>query len=213
MISTFLIHENFTSFIEIAGTIAFAMSGAFAAMQNRLDPFGVLIIAFATSVGGGTIRDLLLDAPVFWITDLRICAVVFISTVLAMIFKSIEKNFRNTLFIFDSLGLGLFTIIGLQKGISAGLHPIICLTLGTITGCFGGVLRDILVNRIPLILRKEIYATACIIGGAIFLGLNLIPNISKEFIQISTILIIVAIRVVAVKFRIEIPKFYAQNQE
>lgn len=184
------------------------MSGAFAAMQNRLDPFGVLIIAFATSVGGGTIRDLLLDVPIFWMHDMLVCLVVFLTTIIAMIFKSLEHNFKNTLFIFDSLGLGLFTIIGVQKGISAGLHPVICITLGTITGCFGGVLRDILINRIPLLLRKEIYATACIIGGSAFLFLNQISGISKEFIQIITIIIIVLIRVVSVKFRLQIPKFY-----
>lgn len=208
MLSTFLFHENFTFFIEIAGTIAFAMSGSFAAMRNKLDPFGVLIIAFATSVGGGTIRDLLLGAPVFWMHDMLICLVIFLTTLFTMIFKSIEHNFKSTLFIFDSLGLGLFTIIGVQKGISAGLHPVICITLGTITGCFGGILRDILINEIPLLLRKEIYATACIIGGAIFYGLTQIKGISTEFIQLSTIFIIVLIRVISVKFHLQIPKFY-----
>lgn len=202
-------HQNLTLAVEIAGTIAFAMSGAFAAMQHRLDPFGVLIIAFATSVGGGTIRDLLLDVPIFWMHDLVICAVIFITTVFAMIFKSLERNFKNTLFIFDSLGLGLFTIIGVQKGIAADLHPVICITLGTITGCFGGVLRDILINRIPLLLRKEIYATACIVGGTAFLLLNSIPGISTAFIQIITIAIIVAIRIISVKFHLQIPKFYS----
>ncbi|MDO5655781.1 MAG: trimeric intracellular cation channel family protein [Flavobacteriaceae bacterium] len=211
MLATFLFHENFALAIEIIGTVAFATSGAFAAMQHRLDPFGVLIIAFATSVGGGTIRDLLLGVPVFWMHDMLICSVAFITTILAMIFKSIEKNFKNTLFIFDSLGLGLFTIIGVQKGISAGLHPVICITLGTITGCFGGVLRDILINRIPLLLRKEIYATACIIGGTTFLLLNNIPGIPKEFIQIITISIIVIIRIIAVKFKLHMPLIYQSD--
>lgn len=210
------LHENFTLFIEIAGTIAFALSGAFAAMEKKLDPFGVLIIAFATAVGGGTIRDMLLDVPVFWMHDMVVCTVIFIATILVMIFKSAESNFKktveskfkNTLFIFDSLGLGLFTIIGVQKGISAGLHPVICITLGTITGCFGGVLRDILINRIPLLLRKEIYATACIVGGTAFFLLFYIKGISIEFINLITIAIIVAIRVVSVKFQLQIPKFY-----
>lgn len=209
---SFLFHENFTLAIEIAGTMAFAMSGAFAAMQHRLDPFGVLIIAFATSVGGGTVRDLLLDVPVFWMHDMVICAVIFFTTIFAMIFKSLERNFKNTLFIFDSLGLGLFTIIGVQKGITAGLHPVICITLGTITGCFGGMIRDILINRIPLILRKEIYATACIVGGTAFLLLNNIKGLSKELIQIVTIAIIVIIRIVSIKFHLQMPKFYANER-
>jgi len=208
-----LIHENFTLLIEILGTIAFAMSGSFAAMQRRLDPFGVLIIAFVTSVGGGTVRDLLLGVPVFWMRDLVICLVIFLTAVLAMIFKSVEKNFRVTLFIFDSFGLGLFTIVGVQKGITADLHPIICVTLGTITGCFGGIIRDILLNRIPLIFRKEIYATACIAGGTLFLLLVAYTNLGYVLIQISTILLIVLIRTLAVRFHWEIPKFYDRRSD
>lgn len=202
------VQENFSLAIEILGTIAFAMSGSFAAMQKRLDPFGVLIIAFVTSVGGGTIRDLILDVPVFWMHDMVICTVIFITTIVSMIFKSVEKKFKVTLFIFDSFGLGLFTIIGIQKGLNADLHPLICITLGTITGCFGGISRDILLNRIPLIFRKEIYATACIIGGTIFLGLVKYSTLSYAFVQVSTILLIVTIRTLAVKYHWEIPKFY-----
>lgn len=201
-------HQQFNFIIEILGTISFAMSGSFAAMQKRLDPFGVLIIAFVTSVGGGTVRDSLLDAPVFWMHDLWMCSLIFITTIFAMIFKSIEKKFQVTLFMFDSFGLGLFTIIGIQKGINAELHPIICITLGTITGCFGGIIRDILLNRIPLIFRKEIYATACIIGGCLFLLLAKYSEFSYAFVQISTILLIVAIRTLAVKHHWKMPKFY-----
>lgn len=203
-----LTHENFSLAIELLGTIAFAMSGAFAAMQYKLDPFGVLIIAFSTAVGGGTIRDLLLDVPVFWMHDLFLCVVIFVTTILSMIFKSIETNFKNTLFIFDSLGLGLFTIIGMQKGFDAGLNTVICITLGTITGCFGGVLRDIFINRIPLLLREEIYATACIVGGMMFIILNTYTYLSAPIIQIITIGVIVLIRVIAMKFHLQIPKFY-----
>lgn len=206
-------HEQFNFIIEILGTISFAMSGSFAAMQKRLDPFGVLIIAFVTSVGGGTVRDLLLDVPVFWMHDLWMCSLIFITAILSMIFKSVEKNFRVTLFIFDSFGLGLFTIIGIQKGLNAELHPMICITLGTITGCFGGIIRDILLNRIPLIFRKEIYATACISGGIIFLLLAKFTSLSYTFVQISTILLIVAIRTLAVKYKWQIPKFNGYGNE
>ena len=202
------VQENFSLAIEILGTIAFAMSGSFAAMQKRLDPFGVLIIAFVTAVGGGTIRDLLLGAPVFWMHDMVICTVIFMTSLISMIFKSLENKFKVTLFIFDSFGLGLFTIIGVQKGINADLHPLICITLGTITGCFGGISRDILLNRIPLIFRKEIYATACIVGGGLFLYLVKYSALSYGFVQIFTILLIVAIRTFAVKYQWQIPKFY-----
>ena len=206
------VHENFSLAIELLGTVAFAMSGSFAAMQKRLDPFGVLIIAFITSVGGGTVRDLLLDVPVFWMHDLIMCTVIFITCIFSMIFKSIENKFQVTLFIFDSFGLGLFTIIGIQKGLNADLHPLICLTLGTITGCFGGIIRDILLNRIPLIFRKEIYATACIVGGSVFLILVNYSRLSYAFVQISTILLIVAIRTLAVKYHWQMPKFYGVEQ-
>ena len=201
-------HEQINFAIEILGTISFSMSGSFAAMQKRLDPFGVLIIAFVTSVGGGTVRDLLLDVPVFWMHDLPMCGVILITSIFSMVFKSIEKNFKVTLFIFDSFGLGLFTLIGVQKGLDAGIHSLICIGLGTITGCFGGIIRDILLNRIPLIFRKEIYASACIIGGATFLLLTTFTNLSYTVIQIFTILLIVSIRTLAVKYHWQMPKFY-----
>lgn len=206
-------HEQINFAIEILGTISFSMSGSFAAMQKRLDPFGVLIIAFVTSVGGGTVRDLLLDIPVFWMHDLLMCGVILITSIFSMVFKSIEKNFKVTLFIFDSFGLGLFTIIGVQKGLNADIHPLICIGLGTITGCFGGIIRDILLNRIPLIFRKEIYASACIIGGAIFLLFTTFTNLSYTIIQIFTILLIVAIRTLAVKYHWQMPKFYGYNND
>lgn len=201
-------HEQLNLIIEILGTISFSMSGSFAAMQKRLDPFGVLIIAFVTSVGGGTVRDLLLDIPVFWMHDLLMCSLILITSFFSMVFKSVEKNFKVTLFIFDSFGLGLFTIIGVQKGLNLDIHPLICIGLGTITGCFGGIIRDILLNRIPLIFRKEIYATACIVGGSTFLLLTHFTNLSYTFIQVVTILMIVAMRTFAVKYHWQIPKFY-----
>ncbi len=205
------VQENFSLAIEILGTVAFAMSGSFAAMQKRLDPFGVLIIAFVTAVGGGTVRDVLLDVPVFWMHDMVICGVIFLTCLISMIFKSVESRFKVTLFIFDSFGLGLFTIIGVQKGLNADLHPLVCITLGTITGCFGGISRDILLNRIPLIFRKEIYATACIVGGGLFLTLVKYTTLTYAFIQISTILLIVLIRTLAVQYQWQIPKFYGRD--
>lgn len=204
----YLLSQDFFDFsIEVAGMLSFVLSGSFAAMQKRLDPFGVLIVAFATAVGGGTIRDLILDVPVFWLKGMWVpLAVIF--CILAMVFKSIEKNFQVTLFLFDSFGLGLFTIYGVQKGLNAGLEPHICIVFGTITGAFGGIIRDILLNRIPLVFRKEIYATACIIGGSVFLILTKHTDFSYKFIHIFTILLIVAIRTLSVKYQWEMPKFY-----
>ena len=193
-------YEQFNFIIEFLGMISFVMSGAFAAMQKRLDPLGVLIVAFVTTIGGGTIRDLLLDIPAFWMHDLWYIYMILVVTIIAIIFKSIEKNFQVPLSIFDSFGLGLYTIVGIQKGLNAGLNPVICVTLGTITGCFGGILRDILLNRIPLIFRKEIYASACIVGGSIFLLMRIYTSIPYIFVHIFTILLIVLIRTLAVNF-------------
>lgn len=204
---------DFAFLIEILGTISFAMSGSFAAMQKRFDPFGVLIIAFVTSVGGGTVRDLLLDVPVFWMHDILSVSLIFFTAIFTMIFKLIEKNFKVTLFIFDSLGLGLFTIIGVQKGLNAELHPAIGVVLGTITGCFGGIIRDILLNRIPLIFRKEIYATAAILGGITYILLRKFSGLDEEFNQIITILLIVFIRTLAVKYHWQMPKFYGNSND
>ena len=204
---------DFTFLIEVLGTISFAMSGSFAAMQKRFDPFGVLIIAFVTSVGGGTVRDLLLDVPVFWLLVLLAVSLIFFTAIFTMIFKLIEKKFQVTLFIFYSLGLGLFTIIGVQKGLNADLHPVIGVVLGTITGCFGGIIRDILLNRIPLIFRKEIYATAAIAGGIVYILLKNFSGLSEEINQILTILLIVSIRTLAVKYHWQMPKFYGVSND
>lgn len=205
-------HENISFVIEFLGLISFSMSGAFAAMEKKLDPFGVIIIAFVTSFGGGTIRDLLLDIPVFWMRDMFGCAVVLGGSIFAIAVKSFEKKFKSPLFIFDSFGLGLFTIMGIQKGIDAGQGAVICLTLGMITGCFGGIFRDVLLNRIPLVLRKEIYATACILGGVLYWSLIKYTDIPYVVIHISTILMIVVIRTLAVKYEWQMPKFYTKEE-
>ncbi len=193
--------------IETLGTIAFAISGSFAAMQRRLDPFGVLIIAFVTSIGGGTVRDLLLgDTPVAWMRDVNYCLLILVTSLLTIFFKSYIKKFKVTLFLFDSLGLGLFTLVGVQKGIVFGLSPGICVALGTITGCFGGIIRDTLLNTIPLIFRKEIYATACILGGVLYFALVHF-NVEADVAKVMVIAFIFSLRIVVVRYKLALPKF------
>ncbi|MGY0040278.1 trimeric intracellular cation channel family protein [Pedobacter sp. NJ-S-72] len=193
--------------IEILGTIAFAISGSFSAIQRRLDPFGVLIIAFVTSIGGGTVRDLLLgDTPVKWMRDVNYCLLILVTSLLTIFLKRHRKRFTVTLFLFDSMGLGLFTILGIQKGIAFGLSPGICIALGTITGCFGGVIRDTLLNTIPLIFKKEIYATACILGGILYFTL-LFFNLKADVAKVLVIGFIFALRVVVVRYKLTLPRF------
>ena len=191
--------------LDIIGTMAFALSGALTAMNKRLDPFGILIIAFVTAVGGGTLRDVLIGrTPVGWMLNLNYVYVISIGYILAILFRKRFDKLRKSLFLFDTVGLGVFTLIGLEKGISIGLHPIICTALGTMTACFGGVIRDILCNEIPVIFRKEIYATICILGGIVFFMLKK-GNFPDELIQLVTSLVIIIVRLLVVKFNWSLP--------
>lgn len=194
--------------LDILGLIAFSISGVLVALNKRMDAFGVLIIAFVTAVGGGTLRDLLIGlTPVSWMRDITFTLVVLGSTIVAIVFKKYLDYLRKSLFLFDTIGIGLYTVIGIEKGINVGLHPIICIALGTITACFGGVLRDILCNEIPVIFRKEIYATACIIGGILYFVLRKV-GLNPDIIFMATGLTVMLVRICAVKFKISLPKLY-----
>lgn len=196
--------------LDIIGTMAFAMSGALTAMNKKLDPFGVFIIAFVTAVGGGTLRDVMIGrTPVGWMRDLNYVYLIIIGFFLAVIFRKKLDRLRTSLFLFDTIGLGVFTLIGLEKGIETGLHPVICIALGTMTACFGGVIRDILCNDIPVIFRREIYATICIIGGIVFFGLKEL-NLDKDILYLITSLIIIVTRLMAVKFKWYLPALEKQ---
>jgi uncharacterized membrane protein YeiH len=194
--------------IDILGTIAFAVSGVFAALDKKLDLFGVIIIAFVTAIGGGTIRDLMIgDLPVSWIRNINYTVVILATTVLVIAFRSYIKNFQKTLLVFDSIGLGMFTIFGIQKGIVFDLHPFICVALGTVTGCFGGVVRDMLLNNIPIIFRKEIYASACIAGGTVYFLLRLL-GVNESLNDTLSILTTFLIRMFAIKYDWRLPGIY-----
>lgn len=198
--------------IEIAGTVAFSIAGAFAAMEKRLDLFGIFIIAFVTAMGGGTLRDVLIgEVPVKWMLDLSSGLIVVVSTIAALLFTRVLQNFHKILLLFDSIGLGFFTIVGLQTGVTLGLHPVICVILGTVTACFGGVIRDILLNNIPLIFEKEIYATACIFGGALFF---LLRNVEFTYfpIEIISLVSVVLFRLLAVKYDWQLPLLWRMEK-
>jgi uncharacterized membrane protein YeiH len=205
-------HE-FLQLIDILGTVAFAVSGVFAAMQKKLDVFGILIIAFVTAIGGGTLRDMMIgDLPVSWMKDINYSIIILVTTAVVIFFNKTINNFQKTLLVFDSIGLGFFTILGIQKGISFGLHPAICIALGTVTACFGGVIRDISLNNIPLIFQKEIYATACILGGCIYF-LLLQTSLSIGLIEALCIVLIVLVRILAVRYNWSLPGIYQQQKK
>lgn len=191
--------------LDLLATIAFAVSGSLAAMNKRFDPFGVVIIAITTAIGGGTLRDTLIGrTPVGWMQDMNYLYMIFFGIILAVIFRHKLLRLRKTFFLFDTIGLGLFTITGVEIGLNAGLHPIICIMLGTMSASFGGVLRDVLCNEVPVIFQKEIYAMASVAGGTCFL-LLLSTGWEQDIIYVLTSLLVISIRLLAVKYNWSLP--------
>jgi uncharacterized membrane protein YeiH len=156
-------------FVELLGTISFAFSGAVIAMRHRLDAFGILIITFISSIGGGTLRDILIGStPVSWMLDIYLIYTILATYFAAIFFHNKLLKLKNIFFWMDTFGLSLVTILAINKGIACSLHPLVCIALCTISGCFGGVLRDIVLNEIPVLFKENLYATACIAGGIIY---------------------------------------------
>ncbi|MGZ5192000.1 MAG: trimeric intracellular cation channel family protein [Flavisolibacter sp.] len=199
-------YSEFLNIIDILGTFAFAVSGAVSAMEKKLDAFGILIISFVTAIGGGTLRDILVgNSPVNWLQNDIAIFIIFSAAVLSILFGRYIKQLNNALFLFDALGLGLFTIIGLEIGLKLGFSPGICIALGTISACFGGVLRDVLLNKLPLIFHKEIYALACIIGGTVYYFMQKI-NFNEDISKVVCILLIFTIRLIAFRYKLSLPR-------
>lgn len=203
---------TFIEIIEILGTFAFALSGAFSAMRKRLDVFGVLIITFVSAIGGGTIRDLLIgDTPVAWLTNLQIINTILIAYIMALFFLKKLIRMQKPIFWFDTVGLAVFCMVAIEKAITYDLHPIVCIALGTVSGCFGGILRDVILNEIPYIFRKDIYASACIAGGIIYfilLSLNVHEGTSGWLAGIF----IVSIRITSHYFGWRLPLIYVKGK-
>ena len=197
--------------IDILGTVSFAISGVLTALKKRMDLFGIFIIAFVTAVGGGTLRDVLIDAPITWMSDLTFVYLIMLAAVIAILFRKKLNYLRKSLFLFDTIGIALYTIVGVEKGISAGYPPLICVALGTMSACFGGVIRDILCNEIPIIFRKEIYATACILGGGMYF-LLLKSSLSSDLVVILSGATVITIRILAVRFNISLPSVYTKEE-
>jgi len=197
---------NYTEVIDITGTVVFAISGALTAAQKRFDLMGVSIIAFVTALGGGTIRDVLIGAqPVGWMQSKWFLVAVVIGVFLAYLFHKRLQYLRKTFFLFDAIGLGVFAIGGLEKALSYNIDPVYAVMCGMITGTMGGLLRDVLCNDVPLIFRKEIYATAALIGASVYLGLDYLGL--GYFINFPiSILIVILVRIIAVRFNLGLPK-------
>lgn len=193
--------------LDLFGTIVFALSGALMAGRYKLDPFGVVVLASVTAIGGGTIRDVILQTPVFWIVQPIYLYVILTTALLTIVLirqpKLIPKRF---LLIADALGLALFAVLGTQKSLALGSPLPVAIVMGTITGVAGGMIRDVLCNVIPMILQKEIYALAAILGGGLFVIFHLLgwPENEATIIAISGALLL---RLAAIYWRVSLPAF------
>ncbi|KMK52297.1 membrane protein [[Actinobacillus] muris] len=193
---------------DLIGTVVFAISGAIAARQHRMDIFGMFVLAFVTGVGGGTLRDVMIGStPVFWMKQPIYVLMISVAVVIVALAKNaIDKAYWKTgLLIFDAIGLGVFTVIGVQKGLDFGLHPLISIALGGVTGCFGGLIRDILRNEVPIILQREVYVTASLVGGIIFI-LFREAGFESNWIDVATVSTVIAIRMLTIRFNLHLPK-------
>ncbi|MDO4782682.1 MAG: trimeric intracellular cation channel family protein [Capnocytophaga felis] len=195
--------------VDLAGVFVFAISGALAAREKKLDLFGVFIIAFVTGLGGGTLRDVMMGrTPVFWMQAPIYVGMIFGGTFFAIIFRKKIHYLRKSLLLFDTIGIAFFSIIGTEIALSFSydLHPIIIISIAAMSACFGGVIRDILCNEIPIIFHKEIYATPCVLGSLFYLGLREIDFFDDYVSSLVAIAFIIAFRLFAIKRSLELPK-------
>jgi len=191
---------------EIIGTFVFAVSGVSTAASKRFDIVGVSIIAFVTAIGGGTLRDVMIGVqPVSWMLDQNYIYTIIGAIGLSFFFLPYLLKLRKTLFLFDTIGLGLFTILGLETALAAGLTPVVAIMMGTVSAVFGGVLRDILSNAIPLIFGGRLYASICVIGGVMYLLLTEM-GLSKSTTMVTTLFFIIILRSLSVKFNWSLPQ-------
>lgn len=192
--------------LDLIGTFVFAISGIRLAARTDMDVFGASVVGFVTAIGGGTVRDLLLNShPITWMADMTYPMVILAAVPFTFLMGKKLNNFSKTLFIFDTIGIAMFTIIGTEKALSFGLNPFMAGTMGMISAVVGGVIRDVLCREVPLIFRKEIYATACLLGAvAFYVGHQV--ELPDNLNYLITTAVIITIRTVSVKKGLSLPK-------
>ena len=195
---------TFVQILDFIGTFAFAISGIRLASAKRLDWFGAYVVGFVTAIGGGTIRDVLLGVTPGWMTDPIYLICTGFALLWVILFGKHLIHLHNTFFIFDSIGLALFTVVGVGKSIALGYPFLVAIIMGSITGAAGGVIRDVFINEIPLIFRKEIYAMACVVGGTVYWMCDLI-GIHSYGCQVAGGISVFVTRILAVKYNICLP--------
>jgi len=198
---------------ELIGTFFFAISGALAIQDQHDDLFGAGFLGFVTAIGGGTLRDMMLNAyPLVWIGDVVVLYTIVAGVVIAYVFFKYLIRLRRTFLLFDALGISFFTILGVEKALRLGVRPEIAAIMGMFSAVMGGVIRDILTNETPVLLRKEIYATACLAGAIVYLALHYF-GLDRPINLVISIVIIFTIRILAVKFHLSLPGFRRSGTE
>ncbi|GHB29781.1 trimeric intracellular cation channel family protein [Mongoliitalea lutea] len=191
---------------ELLGTYVFAISGALAVRDKEHDVFGAGFTGFITAIGGGSLRDILLGSyPLVWVGDIWVLYAILAGVLTAFVFPSIMLKLRKTMFLFDTLGIALFTVLGVEKALSLGVRPEIAAIMGMFSAVMGGVIRDTLVNEIPILFRKEVYASACLAGAILYLVLNYF-GIERDWNLIISGSLIFTIRILAVKYKLSLPR-------
>ena len=192
---------------ELLGTFFFAISGALAIQEDHDDLFGAGFLGFVTAIGGGTLRDIMLGSyPLVWIGDIYFLYTIFAGVVVAYFFFKYLVRFRRTFLFFDTIGISFFTILGVEKALSLGVRPEIAAIMGMFTAIMGGVIRDVLTNETPVLFRKEIYATACLVGAILYLVLYRF-GIDRNINLVISIFLIFVVRLIAVRFKLSLPSF------
>lgn len=196
-------------FLDVLGTAVFAISGVLLAGKLRMDPFGVLVLGVVTAIGGGTIRDMALNnGPVFWVkdpTDLVVAMVTCLAAIL--IIRRPRRLPRWILPVLDAIGLAVFVGIGVNTAFASGTGPLIAICMGVITGVGGGLIRDVLAREIPMILRTEVYATACIIGGIVHATAFYAFHVDAQLASVLGMIITLGIRLAAIRWHLKLPTF------
>lgn len=191
--------------LDYLGTFAFAVSGALKAARRDMDVFGLSVLAVVTAIGGGTIRDVMLGQQPFWFRDANYVLLSLAAALLVFALYRLVARGETLLLVFDAVGLGAFTVIGASKAMAAGIGPAGTVVLATLTGVGGGIIRDVLAADVPVVLRKEVYASACIVGAALFWGLAQwrVPQATSMPV---VMLLVIAIRLVCLHYRVGLPR-------
>ena len=195
---------TFVQVLDFIGTLAFAISGIRLASAKRFDLFGAYVVGVTTAIGGGTMRDVLLSQSPFWMDNSFYLLCSAFALLWVIVFRRFLVRQNNTWFLFDTIGLALFTVTGIEKTVAAGFPFWTAIIMGTLTGAGGGVIRDVFINEVPLIFRKEIYALACVLGGGVYYICTLF-SLPSEMCAIICGISVVVIRLLAVKFKLGLP--------